>query len=878
MLLVAGCILSVNSFFSNRTVLFQQINALTEVTTLAVTASLMFDNKADVQQTLETLKAHKNMVYTAVLKTRQQKPFAFVRQEGNWQIPEELTTFFNDCQPHKFSLTFLRICKPLVYDGVSFGKIVMIISLHTIYQRLLEDLIVVFIGLILASVLIFIIIEKFANKLTTPILELLEISEQVSQSGKYDLRAKIQSTDEIGRLGQAFNFMLEKIQYWHNALTDQKNRLEEIVEERTQDLIETKNQALALADRAEKTSMAKSEFLSVMSHEIRTPLNAIIGFTDLLKDTQLGDEQNKYINIINQSGNSLLTQINDILDFSKIEAGKMELDPTWFDMYELLITVLAGNCFESSRKSLYLKHQIANDLPRYCYGDENKIRQILYNLLNNAVKFTERGFISLTVNTEERSQDLGVMVFSIVDTGIGISKNDQEVLFDPFIQVDASETRTQGGTGLGLAIVKKLVALLNGDIFIHSVEGKGTEFTLRLPLKLIVSESDNSQIDFPLIALFEDKVDSTFAQQLKQLGYKVETIDSTNRLLFEQKPLLTEKYQLLIFNQECLDHALFWHRRVLSGQKISVAYCTNNNQSISDLSDMPMISMGHDVLDMVEQINRLIKTEFSMISSKEIRQELNILVVEDNPINLMMTQKMLTKTGLQIFTATNGKEAIESYQSNNKLGLILMDCQMPVMDGYSATREIRLLEKNKDKHIPIIALTANAFDEDRKVCFAAGMDDFLSKPFKIKQLLKRVDHWLKVVSEGKKATIPTQMYNQLNQEVLDAGIIKELMELDESGSKKFISQISAIFFTNAEQLMHKIEIAFAEKMIDIIAKSAHQLKSSSMNVAAKSLSDLFSQLESAAKEDNYPLCIKLWEPIVEEYQQVGLAFKDYLKD
>ncbi len=848
MLFVAGSIMMVNAFLSNRAVLLHEVNALTEVTALAIIPPLMFDDQNDARKTLETLKAHKNIVYAAVFKNNQNKPFAFFQSQDWASMAEERFPGINRCQKPQFTLTHLSVCKTLTFDGAVQGKITLVISLYEIYQRILKELLIALLGLIAAAAVIFLFLEKVSKKMTDPILELLAISEEVSQSGRYQQRAKIYSQDEIGRLGQAFNIMLDRIQCWHEKLINRKELLEELVEERTVDLMAAKNRALQLAEQAQKASIAKSEFLSVMSHEIRTPLNAIIGFSNLMKDTELDAKQNEYAEIINQSGKDLLGQINAILDFSKIEAGKMELDPVRFDLYELLITVIASQQYACSRKNVSLQHEIGDDLPRYLFGDEQKIKQILCNLLNNAVKFTEQGLIRLAVQAFPQRERSWHVVFKVQDTGIGISKEKLTVLFEPFTQADSSNTRKYGGSGLGLAIVKRMVELLDGEISVKSEPGQGTEFIVQLWCQETESEAVLSGSVAAPVALFDFNRKSVLQDCLVQSGYSVELIGAEQSKMLRRQPSLIRRYQILLFSKDCKDEALFWYQHQSDCRDVPVLAFFHEAISDEDaVLELPVLEVNYDRLELIEHINRLISSKRFFGHFERDKYGVKILIAEDNSANLLMTQKILRQTGFSTEVAHTGLEALKRYQAD-EFSLILMDCQMPEMDGLAATREIRQIEKKTGGHIPIIALTANVFNENREACLAAGMDDFLGKPFNKTQLLETIQMWLKT-----KKNKPEPGREPPGNKGLD-----DFIQIETAENR---------FFSEAEKVMDQIESAYAEMSVENVVRFTHQfLEMCRLNIAATvKLSEQLHELEKTAKRGDFFAAVKLWKPIVDEF-------------
>lgn len=524
-------------------------------------------------------------------------------------------------------------------------------------------------------------------------------------------------------------------------------------------------QIIEAKSEAEISSKAKSEFLAVMSHEIRTPLNGVMGMTNLLMDTSLSPKQIDYVRTIKHSGETLLVLINELLDFSKVEAGKLELEEIAFDLFELVETTADMLCQRAFEKNIEIVLDVDTSLPRMVKSDPSRIRQVLLNLLGNAIKFTEEGEILLRCEWSHCDTTTGdlVLKFSVVDSGIGIPKDKLETIFDKFSQADSSTTRKYGGTGLGLAISKKIVHVLLGELGVRSTIGLGSTFWFSIPVRQEESSKESIQEEFLHLLdnrkfhIIEDSPASAAAlgRLIATLGgsstYQILSPDDlvlSSRELFgcagvfvdgglpedtirEVMSLLsnsTDGPQKVFFTSSAYhaDDAKFKVPSVAQYSLLKPIRLTQLARCLCSAYDIPLQIAENNSQDEI----------LTSSSSKHIR----ILVAEDNLINQKVVMGMLEKHGYRVDVVSDGTEAVEAADTM-PYDIILMDMQMPIMDGIQATKAIRAM-KHQGHRVPIIALTANVQESDRKKCLAAGMNGFLCKPVRWKNLIESIDRVL----------------------------------------------------------------------------------------------------------------------------------------
>jgi len=654
---------------------------------------------------------------------------------------------------------------------------------------------------------------------------------------------------------------------------DENNQLVGYTSIRT-DISEQKENLVQLAlakKQAEVASVSKANFLANMSHEIRTPMNGVIGMNNLLLASELNTEQLKLANTVKSSAVSLLAIINDILDFSKVEAGKLDLELIPFDLGNMLEDLGATMNFQAEAKGIQLICPATPLIKHWVKADPGRIRQILTNLIGNAIKFTEQGEVAVYVQVIEQTAHQQVLRFDIKDTGIGITESQQQHLFGQFSQADSSTTRKYGGTGLGLSICKKLVELMQGEIGINSEVASGTTFwfTLTLANAKAVNEAPtyNTDIQNEKVLIVDDN--ETNRMLMHQL-HKIWAIPHS--VTTNAKTALVELAQAAQNNSPYTIAILDMHMPEMDG----MALC-QRIQEDAQLKDIKMImASSHaqsgdgakvkaagfhgylskpiqqselfDILLMVSGLKEKSSQLITRHSAKEHAQfKGHLLVVEDNATNQLVIEGLLKALGLTVDLAANGEEAISALKRGNAHDLVFMDCQMPIMDGYTATAKIRDPKTGLENHlIPIIAMTANAMAGDKQKCLDAGMDDYLAKPVNPVKVQAMLKQWLPKANSPKAAT--TNLANTVTKTTNDVLVFdyddmaKRLMHKPD-----LMKSVAEMFCQDLAEQINDIKINITQNNIEQVEAIAHKIKGSSANVGGLALSALALEIELASK-------------------------------
>jgi CheY-like chemotaxis protein/signal transduction histidine kinase len=821
-LLLASAVYLITDVVGQRNDLVEDVSTVAEIIASGTGQDLVRKNHKAVETHLGSLKSDPHVI-SAFVVTAHDKIFAsYIRSnpDGNPEANEDWIQSVLKAHPqllarggnHRFSRDALDLTRKIVVDGETIGTLWIRSDLAVLRARIESYGDVGGIVLLSLSLLAFILSALFQRRLSDPIRSLTAVMKKIATDGDYSVQAEPRkSKDEIGTLISGFNQMLGHIHAQSIQLAQHSDFLETEVEKRTQANIELKR----AKESAEGANNAKSDFLAKMSHEIRTPMNGVLGMNELLLETELTSTQRDLATTVRKSGQTLLELINNILDFSKIEAGKLFLEEVEFDLWIVIDEAVGMFAEEAYKKDLELACEIGSDVPRRVVGDPSRLRQVIVNLTSNAIKFTQEGEVVVSAWCPQHYENETTLQIEVKDTGIGITPEARERVFKLFDQEDSSTSRRYGGTGLGLAISKQLSEAMGGEIGVDSKEGSGSTFWFRIQVANVAGlETETGRADYlQLRGLHVLVVDDSqtnreiLENQLRSLGMRSDcSADGLEAIAMLRKAVAAnDPFDLAILDMNMpgmdgleLTYAIRSDPSLASTQLVLLTSLgfERDSQLLRDQGVLCCLTKPVSQTQLFEQLAVFVSppAETQVPRVQRGSQEgspsgvdttgARVLLAEDNAVNQKVALAMLGKIGCETAVVGTGTAALEALEKED-FDLILMDCEMPEMDGFEATQRIRENETSSGtKAIPIIALTAYALQRTRDACFAAGMNDFLSKPYSCDELRETVARWARQQSREESPMNPPEPSKDEERE--DLGL-RVLLAEDNTTSQDLIS-------------------------------------------------------------------------------------------
>jgi len=813
----------------------------------------------DVQKI--TISDNNNDIITSITnkasKNSNDKPYSFL-------IKERLLVFESNILNTEIEINDFYLEPDKDATKEKLGKVILVMSsLNTTEQQVnifFRSLIIVFTGLVLSTILALYISQDVIN----PIQSLTNAVKRVA-AGNLNVHVNINTSGELETLVKGFNNMTEELSISRHNLQNQVNSATSILKNTLEEL-EKKNITLDISkSQAMDASRIKSEFLANMSHEIRTPMNGIIGFIELLSKTKLSEQQYQYLDTIHTSSNNLLTIINDILDFSKIESGKLDIEIIEFDLLELIEDIITIMLPLTQKKQIELVFHRVADMPRFLFGDPVRIRQILLNLIGNAIKFTQSGYVAIRILFNNRSDNTYDFKFTVTDTGVGMSEANKQRLFNAFTQADTSITRRFGGTGLGLVISRSLANLMHGEIDFESTLDKGSVFWLSLPLKKSFQSSttEHSLLENKHVILFDSNPQLRLGsrQLLNLWNSQIQQITQFNQLSSILKTSMTHfDYMVIGISHEQIEKNVDFTKTISACKDKNIpviAFISSTEREVYSKYVQQGVSL---CLFRNEPYDKLFKSlndffagkipeEFIKEDNQQLENwsHLKILVVDDNNINLRLAESILKNWNIDLTLATDGKQAVDICEKQ-LFNLIFMDLHMPELDGIEATKKIR--ESNSiNIDTAIIALTANAMPEEKEHIIESGMNDILIKPVTEQQIHEKIVHYCQTDLKENNENKTSSENVDTTDTAIDADITLPCYDHDEAiklagGNAELAKELFQMLIAELPQYQEKIQTAQENNNIKDLKHFIHKVNGATSYCGVPKLRKAAVELES----------------------------------